>query len=123
MWTKLIRNTGVGTFDLRMCLPRVLLKPLVLLFVADQAPGGEYDPWLALSLLSGESWAPKGVKLTQDIPEEGVSTSTSEVFGYLLKGAAHGFDLGTTLPESVNSRKLFSTALRKWLGNFKKKAN
>jgi len=111
----------VGTFDLRTCLPPVLLKPLVLLFVANQASGGEYDPWLTLSLLSEEPWAPKGVKLTQDIPEEGVSTGQGEVFGYLLKGGAHGWDLGTQLPESVKARKIFTTALRKWLGNFKKR--
>jgi len=105
-----------------MCLPRVLLKPRDL-FVADQALGGEYDPWLPLSLLSEEPWAPKCVKLTQEIPEEGVSTGKEEVFGYLLKGAAHGWDLGNTVQESVNARKIFTTALRKWLGNFKKKTN
>ena len=112
-----------GTFDLRTCLLRVLLKPLDLLFLSDQLLGGEYDPWIALTLLSEESWAPKGVKLTQNIPEEGVSTGKGEVFGYLLKGAGHGWDLVATVPESVNARKLFTTALRKWLGNFKKKTN
>ena len=93
------------------------------MFVADQESGGEYDPWLTLSLLSKEPFAPKGVKLTQDIPEEGVSTGKGEVFGYLLKGAAHGWDLGSQLPESVNARKIFTKALRKWLRSFKKRAN
>jgi len=113
----------VGTFDLLTCLPLVLLKPLDLFLVADQGLGGEYDPWLTLSLLSKEPWAPKGVKLTQDIPEEGVSTGKGEVFGYLLKGAGHCWDLGSEVPESVNARKLFTKALRKWLRNFKKGAN
>jgi len=112
-----------GAFDLRMCFSQVILKPLDLLFVVDRASGGEFDPWRALSLLSEESWAPKGVKLTQDIPEEGVSTAAGEVFGYLLKGAAHCFDFQTTWPDGANSRKIFTTALRKWLGNFKKKTN
>ncbi|KAG0136168.1 serine carboxypeptidase S28-domain-containing protein [Tuber indicum] len=85
--------------------------------------GGEYDPWRPVSLLSEESWAPKGVKLTQDIPEEGVSTPRGEVFGYLLKGASHCFDLRTSWPDGANSRKIFTTALRKWLGNFKKRTN
>jgi len=123
MWTKLIGNTVVGTSGLRTCLPRVLFEPLDLLIVADQALGGEYDPWLTLSLLSGEPWAPKGVKLTQDIPEEGVSTGKGEVFGYLLKGGGHGWDLSASGPESVKARGIFTTALRKWLGNFKKKTN
>ncbi|PWW77979.1 peptidase S28 [Tuber magnatum] len=83
--------------------------------------GGEYDPWGTLSLLSEEPWAPKGVRLTQNIPEEGISTPRGEVFGYLLKGAAHCFDLRTTWPDGANSRRIFTTALRKWLGNFKKK--
>jgi len=110
----------VGTFDLRTCFPRVLLKPLDLLFVADQASGGEFDPWLALSLLSKESWAPKGVKLTQEIPEEGVSTGKGKVFGYILKNAGHCFDLDNKFPDGANARKIFTTALRKWLRNFKK---
>jgi len=123
MWKERIGNTVDGTFDLRMCLPRVLLKPLDL-FVADQAlSGGEYDPWITLSLLSEESWAPKYVKLTQDIPEEGVSTGKGEVFGYLLKGAGHGWDIGNIVQEGENARRIFTTALRKWLGNYKKKAN
>jgi len=120
MWTKLIGNTVVGTFDLRTCLPQVLLEPFNFLFVADQASGGEYDPWLTLSLLSEEPWAPKGVKLTQDIPEEGVSTGKGVVFGYLLKGAGHCFDLRDTSSEGAKARKIFTTALRKWLRHFKK---
>jgi len=120
-WTKLIGYTVVGIFDLRMCLPRVLLNPVDLLIMANPASGGEYDPWITLSLLSEEPWAPKGVKLTQEIPEEGVSTGKGEVFGYLLKGAGHGWDLQRTVPESVHSRKIFTAALRKWLGCFKKR--
>ena len=58
--------------------------------------------------------------MTQDIPEEGVSTGKGEVFGYLLKGAAQGWDIGFTVQESVKARKIFTRALRKWLGNFKK---
>jgi len=111
----------VGTFGLRTCLPRVLLKHPLLLFVANHALGGEYDPWLTLSLLSEEPWAPQCVKLTQDIPEEGVSTGKGEVFGYVIKGGGHGWDLSHSGPESVNARKIFTTALRKWLGNFKKR--
>ncbi|RPA96765.1 peptidase S28 [Choiromyces venosus 120613-1] len=85
--------------------------------------GGEYDPWRTVSLLSDEPWAPKGIGLTQDIPEEGISTPRDKVFGYLLKGAAHCFDFRTTWPDGENSRKIFTTALRKWLGSFKKKTN
>jgi len=123
MWTKLIGNTVVGNFDLRMCLPQVLLKPFDLLFVANQTSGGEFDPWLTLSLLSKEPWAPKGVKLTQDIPEEGVPTGQGEVFGYLLKGAGHCWDIGSQVPESVKARKIFTTALSKWLRSFKKRTD
>ena len=110
----------VGTFDLRTCFSRVLLKPHDLLFMADQPLGGEYDPWLTLSLLSDEPWAPKGVRLTQEIPEEGVSTGKGQVFGYLLKGAGHCFDLNDTWPDGVNARRIFTSALRKWLVNFEK---
>ena len=88
--------------------------------MANHTSGGEFDPWVTLSLLSEEPWAPKGVKVTQNIPEEGVSTSKAEVFGYLLKGAGHCFDLGETWPEGAKVRKIFTTALRKWLKNFKK---
>ena len=120
MSTKLIGNSVIGTFDPRTCLTQVLLEPLDLLIVANHTSGGEFDPWLTLSLLSQEPWAPKGVKVTQNIPEEGASTSKREVFGYLLKGAGHVFDLGETWPEGEKVRKIFTTALRKWLKNFKK---
>ena len=59
--------------------------------------------------------------MTQDIPEEGVSTGGGEVFGYLLKGAGHCFDLGDRWPDGAKARKIFTTALRKWLRNFKKR--
>ena len=61
--------------------------------------------------------------MTQEIPEQGVSTGKGEVFGYLLKGAGHSWDLWAEVPESVNARKIFTGALRKWLGNFKKRTN
>jgi len=46
-----------------------------------------------------------------------------EVLGYLLKGAAHGWDLGTEVPASLNASKIFTKALKKWLRNFKKRTN
>lgn len=84
-------------------------------------PGGEFDPWRTLSTLSTESFAPKGISLTQDIPECNKPTPQNKIFGYLLKGAAHCFDFRTTWPDGDNSRQIFKNALRKWLKCFKPK--
>ncbi|KAL0636799.1 hypothetical protein Q9L58_004156 [Maublancomyces gigas] len=83
--------------------------------------GGEFDPWRTLSTLSSEAFAPKGISLTQEIPECNKPTPKNKIFGYLLKGAAHCFDFRTTWPDGDNSRQIFKDALKKWLKCFKPK--
>lgn len=80
--------------------------------------GGEFDPWRTLSTLSSETFSPKGISLTQEIPECNVPTPHNKIFGYLLKGAAHCFDFITTWPDGANSRQIFNNALKKWLKCF-----
>lgn len=76
--------------------------------------GGEYDPWRTLSPLSNETWAPHPL-IEQNIPQCGVSTSESEIFGYVMPNAEHAFDFRTTFPPGETSRGYFYAALKEWL--------
>ncbi|KAH7066322.1 serine carboxypeptidase S28-domain-containing protein [Paraphoma chrysanthemicola] len=84
---------------------------------------GEFDPWRTLSPASAEPFAPR-VRVTQEIPRCGETTSKREVFGYVLENAQHCYDFrttGVTVPAGPVSRKLFSDALTTWLACFKPK--
>ncbi|KAF2027714.1 peptidase S28 [Setomelanomma holmii] len=86
---------------------------------------GEFDPWRTLSPASAEPFAPKGVRLFQDAPECGKSTSKKELFGYVIANAQHCYDFrttGVTAPGGVISRGYFTAALTKWLKCFAPKS-
>ncbi|KAL7268390.1 hypothetical protein RUND412_008990 [Rhizina undulata] len=95
------------------------MRPSNTLFTA-----GEFDPWRTLSVFSEESFAPRGVKVTHEIPECNAPTAQNEVFGYLLRESHHCYDLKADNPSGVGeeekARTLFSKALKKWLPCFKK---
>lgn len=79
--------------------------------------GGEYDPWRALSPLSGEEGAP-AVVLTLEAPACNVSSADGgAVFGYVLEDAQHCADLD----DSEKAREVqgyFKDALKGWLECF-----
>jgi hypothetical protein len=79
---------------------------------------GEFDPWRTLSPASAEPFAPKGVKLTREVPSCGKSTGYGELFGMVLKDAEHCFDFrttGVTVADGAVSRGIFWGALEEWL--------
>ncbi|KAE8351174.1 serine carboxypeptidase S28-domain-containing protein [Aspergillus coremiiformis] len=76
---------------------------------------GEFDPWRTLTPLSNETFAPKGVQITTDIPQCGVETPENVLFGYVIPDAEHCFDFDLDYKPADKSRKLFSDALKKWL--------
>ncbi|EOD43873.1 putative serine family protein [Neofusicoccum parvum UCRNP2] len=78
--------------------------------------GGEFDPWRKLSPLSDADWAPQPV-LTQEAPACNVSTTSDEIFGYVLPNAEHCFDLDST-EEAFVAQKYFTDALTEWLKCF-----
>ena len=81
---------------------------------------GQYDPWTTLSVLSTEHFAPRGVKVSSEIPECGVSTGRDTIFGSLIPNAEHCYDFKTPFKGGDASRKLFKDALHKWLPCFEK---
>ena len=85
---------------------------------------GQWDPWRVLTPFSTESFAPKGVNITTEIPECGVETSQDELFGYILENQTHGKDLDfTNNDQTRTSRDIFRRALKKWLPCFKPKVH
>jgi hypothetical protein len=85
---------------------------------------GEFDPWRTLSPASAEPFAPKDVKVIQDVPKCGQKTSRNELFGMVLRDAEHCFDfrtVGLTVPDGAVSRNLFRKALSEWLQCYKPK--
>lgn len=100
---------------------------------------GEFDPWRGLSLYSIESDSPNRSSTT-DVPASGKSEGTT-FFGYLIEGAFHCSDLGstvrqnkstslgpadqpaslTTIEKNANTaHTLFIDALNTWLPAFEK---
>ena len=76
---------------------------------------GEFDPWRTLTPLSNETFAPKGVQISTNIPKCGVETPENVLFGYVIPGAEHCFDYRLSYKPADKSRQLFSLALKKWL--------
>ncbi|KAB8276669.1 serine carboxypeptidase S28-domain-containing protein [Aspergillus minisclerotigenes] len=76
---------------------------------------GEFDPWRTLTPLSNETFAPKGVQISTNIPKCGVETPENVLFGYVIPRAEHCFDYDLSYKPADKSRKLFSLALKKWL--------
>lgn len=83
--------------------------------------GGQFDPWLSLSILSNETFAPQGVVFSTEIPESGESTPADRVFGYVIPEAQHCYDYRSDFKPGEVSRKLLNDALHKWLPAFKPK--
>lgn len=82
--------------------------------------GGEFDPWLSLTPLSTEDFAPDGVRYSTEIPKAGVQTDEYTLFGYVMKGKVHGHDFGLDDDEAAEtSRNIFKEALREWLPYYK----
>jgi hypothetical protein len=78
--------------------------------------GGEFDPWRTLSPLSAERWAPD-VRVREDVPACGTSTSRRELFGHLLLNSEHCYDL-RAVEQAKRPNELFGEALGEWLKCF-----
>jgi hypothetical protein len=85
---------------------------------------GEFDPWRTLSPASAEVVAPN-VRVTKEVPRCGDGQDRRELFGYVIPNAQHCYDFrttGTMVPGGAVSRKLFTSALTKWLRCWRPKA-
>ena len=81
---------------------------------------GEFDPWSQFTPFSTADNAPHNVRISTDIPACNSKRTLSELFGYQLKGAGHGFDLSSagTGDEPKIAQGIFINALREWLKCF-----
>ncbi|CRG88683.1 chlorohydrolase family protein [Talaromyces islandicus] len=77
--------------------------------------GGEFDPWLTLSPLSTEAFAPNFVTFRTDVPRCNRKTAKRDLFGYVMKNAMHCFDFNMDFEEGAKSRAFFTKALKQWL--------
>jgi len=83
--------------------------------------GGQFDPWRTLSVLATESFAPRGVNFTTEIPKCNVATGQDSVFGYIMQNAEHCFDMRRGFAAGEISRGYFRQALKEWLPCFQAK--
>ena len=81
---------------------------------------GDYDPWRSFQVMSNLPGAPKPSP-TLRIPRAGVVPPEGQVFGYLLKPAAHLFEFNDG-KQAKRVQGVFADAVRAWLPCFEKKS-
>lgn len=80
--------------------------------------GGEYDPWLTLTPMSREKYAPK-YPVSGGIPKCRKRTG-KEVFGFVMKDTQHCYEMRprAQYPQAAEPQDLWVEALTEWLKCF-----